>query len=300
MVSKKKERELAQKLYLEGESTDLIAQRCSTSRRTIQRWVKDFEKEPATITVKAETATKEPFQENNSAKTSSNDVETSLDDAKILPTLEKVAELQSGDELDMTLSSKMALHLLKLTEKSLCALDDCLTNPDVRSADKIKAAQLIGEWTGLKDGQVLQRVTRAFDISDLRQTLDVDTSKVTLVPRAIADVRKQNQQKLEQARKTEENEHQDLVEDYNWRIYQQYCKSRQLPLELDEDLFCVFTFLQFSEPNESLDYQFTEKIRENLINELWKRGIQEELIDAGYLYELQELGYGEQLKMLGY
>ena len=199
MVSKKKERELAQKLYLEGESTDLIAQRCSTSRRTIQRWVKDFEKEPATITVKAETATKEPFQENNSAKTSSNDVETSLDDAKILPTLEKVAELQSGDELDMTLSSKMALHLLKLTEKSLCALDDCLTNPDVRSADKIKAAQLIGEWTGLKDGQVLQRVTRAFDISDLRQTLDVDTSKVTLVPRAIADVRKQNQQKLEQA-----------------------------------------------------------------------------------------------------
>ena len=58
--------------------------------------------------------------------------------AEILPTLEKVASLKSGDELDLTISSKMALHLINLTEKSLVALDDLLTNQMSAPLTKLK------------------------------------------------------------------------------------------------------------------------------------------------------------------
>lgn len=286
MTRNKKARDLARKLYLEGESTDLIAQRCKTSRRTIQRWIKDFEKEPATITIKSEPITTESFQQTNNANTTSNDVETSVNDVEILPTLEKAANLQNSNKLDLTITSRMAVNLLKLTEKSLSVLDDCLSDSDVRKADKLKAIQLIGEWSGLKDGSVLQRLMHTFNQDDLNENLDVDTSSASFVPKPIADAKRQEQRKREQreqeARRIQKIEHLERIQIYSQEIYRDFCKNQQLPENLNQDLFDFHEFLDSLDPNEKTDYEHYEILRNKALQSLWKRGYQEELILAGF------------------
>ena len=77
MTKNSKARDLARKLYIEGENTDSIAEKCETSRRTIQRWIKDFEQELVTVKVKGETSSTEAYQDICGAEMSSDDIEVS-------------------------------------------------------------------------------------------------------------------------------------------------------------------------------------------------------------------------------
>lgn len=261
-------RNLARKLYIEGENTDLIAEQCKTSRRTIQRWIKDFEQELVTIKAKAETASTEASQENNVAQTSSNDAEMSSNvrsnDAEILPTLEKVASLKDGDELDLTVSTRMALHLISLTEKSLVALDECLTDPNVRTVDKIKAAELVGQWSGLKDGKVLQQVLNKFDLTDK----GVGTSKTTttLIPNRLAEAKEI---------------HRRATVEYTHEICDVFMEDDYyFPEFMEKEIFDIKLFLELLETEdiEEPGYEFLKKG----IAVLCERGFEDELRQLGH------------------
>lgn len=270
MTKNSKARDLARKLYIEGESTDSIAQQCETSRRTIQRWIKDFEQELVTIKAKAETTSTEAYQEKSVAEAPSDDVEVSANVpsnvAEILPTLEKVASLKDGDELDLTLSSRMALHLISLSKKSLVALDNCLTDPDVRTVDKIKAAELVGQWAGLKDGKVLQQVLNKFDLT--HENVDVKTATTALIPKKLAEAKKV---------------HKQATQEYTHELYGGFVENNYyFPVAVDEEYFDIELFLQSLEcqdmQDDSQGYDFL------------KKGIAV-LSERGYQNELRQLGY---------
>lgn len=267
MAKDNEKRDLARKLYIEGENTDLIAKQCKTSRRTIQRWIKDFEQEPVTIKAKAETTSTEASQENHVVQASYSDVEMSSNvtsnDAEILPTLEKVASLKDGDELDLTISSRMAIHLISLTEKSLLALDDCLTSPDVRTADKIKAAELVGQWAGLKDGKVLTQVLNKFDLT--HEDINVKTATTALIPKKLAEAKKV---------------HKQATFEYTDNIYGEFVENDYyFPVTIEKEFFDIKLFLQF------LEYQDTEDGSDFL-----RKGIAV-LSERGYQNELRQLGH---------
>ncbi|MBE9216302.1 helix-turn-helix domain-containing protein [Plectonema cf. radiosum LEGE 06105] len=267
MTKHNKARDLARKLYLEGQSTDLIAQKCETSRRTIQRWIQGFDKELVTIKAKGQTSSTEASQEICGAEMSSDDVEVSsnviLNDAEILPTLEKVASLKSSDELDLTVSSRMALHLINLTEKSLLALDDCLTDPDVRTVDKIKAAELVGKWTGLDGGRVVEKILNKFDLTN--EGIDAEKSTTVIIPRKLAEAKRKRQ---------------ELKDDYHEEIYDNFVKNNYFPKLLDKNFFDLERFLSDIEclDMQSEEHNFCERAK--II-----------LCERGYENELRELGH---------
>jgi transcriptional regulator with XRE-family HTH domain len=95
-------------MIAQGLSTSEIATRVGVSQRTIQRWSKGF----------------------NPVKETLNTIANSID-----------------ADLDEELKSQ-AFKLLRLTGKSLDCLTDIIENPDTRTADKLTACKIIGDWVG--------------------------------------------------------------------------------------------------------------------------------------------------------
>lgn len=264
MTKNSKARDLARKLYIQGENTDSISQQCETSRRTIQRWIKDFEQELVTIKSKPETTFIDELQDKVVAEAPSDDVEVSANVAEILPQLEKVASLKNGDELDLTLSSKMALHLINLSEKSLATLDACLTDPDVRTVDKLKAVQLIGEWVGLKEGNVLRQILGKFDLAD--EDVDTEKATITLVSRRLSEARKIKKK---------------AIAEYTEQLYGDFVeKDYYFPEFIEKEYFDIKSFL------ELLQYSDVEEEGYDFL----KKGIGT-LCELGFQNELRQLGH---------
>ncbi|MEM6752671.1 MAG: hypothetical protein AAF630_06865, partial [Cyanobacteria bacterium P01_C01_bin.38] len=226
---------------------------------------------------RAETTSTEASQDNSVADMSSNvaevpspDTEMSpdvvLNGAEILPTLEKVASLKNGDELDLKISSRMALHLINLTEKSLLALDDCLTSPDIRTADKIKAAELVGQWAGLKDGKVLKQVLSKFDL--VSEGVNTQKATTTLVPQSLAE-----------AKKVEE----EITRRYTNEIYGEFVENDYyFPVAFEEKYFDIELFLELLEYQDMQDDSQGYNFREKGIAVLRDRGMSDELRELGY------------------
>lgn len=117
---------LARQLYQEGHETAFISQRCDVSLRTVQRWVKSFEKEKVTVTSQAEAP-----------------------DTEVLPALERIANT-SSDSVSVSIIPSTAVRLLNLAQASIAAVEGVLYNPDSSDANKIRAAALASKWVGLE------------------------------------------------------------------------------------------------------------------------------------------------------
>jgi len=204
MRAAKKVKDLAKKLYMEGESTEKIAIKCNVSKRTIQRWILKFKEEIVSTTIESDTLT----------------------------ILEKISK-KSGEKLDLTTTSKMAVHLISITEKALTVVEDVLANPNVRIADKLKAVQIIGEWSGLKDKNVIRKITNAFDV-DLSENIDINTALADLLPKKLIEAGKISEKKLEEERK-----------DYTYTLYNYFCTHEKLFDEIDEKIFDVELFMSY-------------------------------------------------------
>ncbi|MDJ0733253.1 MAG: helix-turn-helix domain-containing protein [Nostocaceae cyanobacterium] len=247
MAKNDKAKNLARKLFYEGKGSDTIAQHCGVSRRTIQRWIGEFKQAPVTITTQGETTATESFQTIDVAKTSPNDAQMS---PTILPELEKIATLKPDETLDLTITSRMAIRLLNVTEKAIASIEDCLTNPDTRQADKLKAAQIVGNWVGLnsKYGSALDQVSRIFDLNS--EAIDTSTGVATVVP-----------EKLLKAREKE-------IRRYNMKLSGDFFETKKLPNSLDEKNFDLDVFLGYMRdldaPNYNKGYPLYTKAKDIL------------------------------------
>ena len=112
----------ALRLHKNGIVPSKIATKLGVSARTIQRWLKD--ETPIPVKVVAMKA-----------------------DEDIPPPARK--DVADCDKFDMTLSRRMAIRLLNLSEAALGAVEDTLNDPDARRADKLRAAKLVGDWLGM-------------------------------------------------------------------------------------------------------------------------------------------------------
>lgn len=64
--------------------------------------------------------------------------------------LEKMSQIVPDcREFDVTLSRRMRIRLLNLSESALNVVEDTLNDPDARRADKLRAAKLVGDWVGI-------------------------------------------------------------------------------------------------------------------------------------------------------
>ena len=73
------------------------------------------------------------------------------------------------ERFDEDVARLTALRLLKLSAKAITAIEDTLDNPYVKQSDKLKAAQLVGDWLGLGATpqnflSITERVEQTFSI----------------------------------------------------------------------------------------------------------------------------------------
>jgi transcriptional regulator with XRE-family HTH domain len=142
-------------LHKSGMAPSRIAEKLGTSARTIQRWLKD--ESPVKVKVLAMKA----------------DESVPQSVAKTVATSEK---------FDIGLSRRMAIRLLNLSDAALTAVEDCLSDPDARRADKLRAAALVADWLGLSGARhpsgdfvaVPRRVEQVFGV---RLADDIDAPR---------------------------------------------------------------------------------------------------------------------------
>lgn len=150
MNMKKTKQLAALRLNRQGIATSKIAAKLGVSIRTIQRWL----------------LAEAPLP-------SEDDQTQALDDSQ-------ASEPESGHELstpssrdsegfDEAVASRTALRLMKLSEAAIGAVEDCLSNPYVKTSDKLKAAQIVGDWLGLGATpanfiSITERVERTFSV----------------------------------------------------------------------------------------------------------------------------------------
>ena len=256
MTTEKETKNLGFELYLRGKSTDVIARECGVARRTIQRWMKEFEQTPINLTVqehvadqKQESADEE--QENVDEKQESviekkQDVGESIKQ-EILPVLEKIASHRQTETLDLKITSQLAIKLLSLTNLAINSVENCLINPDVKTSDKLKAAQLIGIWLGLdSDESVVRKLTKNFELEV--EIVNRDTGDTTFTPNRLAASRRQQQQILELT-----------IENYTNGVYEEFIATGELP-DILEEIFDWDSFWQALEDLDAVENtQHTEK-----------------------------------------
>ncbi|MFL9458055.1 helix-turn-helix domain-containing protein [Tolypothrix campylonemoides VB511288_2] len=230
----------ALKLYQQNKLTDEIARLCEISRRTAQRWVREFEQTGVIITGKNETPQEETT--NNVATVS-----------PTISVLEKVAKIEPNQTLDLSLSSRLAIRLLNLTEVAIATVEDCLTNVDAKPTDRLKAAEMVARWVGLDDKErrsIFSQVTESCDAK--LATVDLQKSSATVKPQKVLLA----QQKLEKEREREQATQKERFHFHNYEISEYFWRTQTLPDELGED-FDANYFLSFLECDEDFteDYE---------------------------------------------
>lgn len=128
MAKDERQRNEALKLHKSGMAPSKIAAKMGISARTIQRWIKD--ETPVSVRVVTMKA----------------DKDIALPTPKVS---QKCRDNSDTDSFDIGLTRRMAIRLLNLSEAALGAVEDTLTDPDARRADKLRAAALLGDWLGL-------------------------------------------------------------------------------------------------------------------------------------------------------
>ncbi|MUG98748.1 hypothetical protein F7734_43235 [Scytonema sp. UIC 10036] len=259
MKNSKKAKELAWKLYQQKETSDSIAVRCKVSRRTVQRWFKEFEQTPIIITGKGETPESEDFQANTV---------TALSLTTPLPILERIANLEPGETLDLTISSRMAIRLLNLAEIALATVEDCLTNSDIKPSDRLKAAQIVGQWVGLDDKDRRSIIAQvALTCGADLETVNIEKSSAIVKSRDVLSA----QWRLNEEQRQKQAASKERIRKYNDEIYENFWRTQTLPDSLSQD-FDINYFLNSLEcdSDDSEDY----KVYQQAVKVLRSRGYQ--------------------------
>ena len=144
MARNEKTKTRAFKLLKEDVGHREIAEKLNVSLRTIQRWAKEIEPVPIKVLV-------EEFNDKTNEK---------------IPPQNPL----SNHQFDVTLSRRVAIRLLHLSETAIAAVEDTLSNPDTSTANKLKAAKIAGDWLGLGENatmyaetSLIRRAEQAFD-----------------------------------------------------------------------------------------------------------------------------------------
>jgi hypothetical protein len=116
--------ERAYKLLESGMSTSEVAQQLQVSPRTLQRW-----KNRPRLLPLAEL-------ENNSQ----------------IEVLDSAADFEKQEFRRGILNFKSASRLEKLISVAMDQIEAVLINPDSRPADRLRACQIVGDWSGLAGG----------------------------------------------------------------------------------------------------------------------------------------------------
>ena len=262
MTKSKATKDLARQLYQDGANTEDIAIMCKTSQRTIQRWIKKFQSEPrvANNSISVDCFTNDK-----------NDVSDPLISQESL-------DIELSENLDLTITPKMANRLLRLTEKALVSLENCLSDPEAKPTDKIKAASLIGEWAGLKGSNVVKRISHAFDLDLNPELVDTSTGNGKLIPRKVLKAQEIKEEnyicELEELEKEKEY--------YNNELSRYFDKHHNLPTELDDKLFDLHSFLSIMEYDEFFPKEYEKYIK--CRKELVERGYDLKQFDSEFKY----------------
>jgi transcriptional regulator with XRE-family HTH domain len=104
-------------MLAKGRTTAEVAKRCGVSQPTVQRWIK--------------------------SDGVSNPVHEVCE--QVVHRVSLSVESIVGDELKV-----QALQLLRLSGKSLNCLEEIIDNPDTRTADRLKACQIVGDWVNFQ------------------------------------------------------------------------------------------------------------------------------------------------------
>ncbi len=256
MTTEKEAKNLALKLYLQGESTDEIALECGVTRRTIQRWIKEFERTPINLTVQ-ENVTDEKqedvrFEKQESVRDEKQNVSENIKQ-EIIPVLETIVSHKRKETLDLKITSKLAIKLLSLTELAMESVENCLADPDTKTADKLKAAQLVGNWVGLDSQEsILKKLIRNFEVEV--SIVDSDTADTALTPSRLAETERRQQQERQWAL--------DLASElYTDEVCNEFISTEQLPTTFDES-FDWDRFWEFLEKwDERENTQYVEKAK---------------------------------------
>lgn len=139
MPNKKTKQLAALRLHRQGVPKPQIAAKLGISVRTIQRWL--LEESPVPIEGEGEVG--------HDLSTPSSCI---------------------SERFDATTTRQTALRLMKLSEAAIAVVEDTLSNPYVKQADKLKAAQIVGDWLGLGATpanfiSITERVERTFSIT---------------------------------------------------------------------------------------------------------------------------------------
>lgn len=241
MAATKATKNTARQLYQQGNDSAHIAKICGVSQRTVQRWVKSFEKEKVTV-----------VGQRNLAEPEAQTIE-------VLPALEATSRTSNGQSVELTLTARTAARLLNLSELAISAVEDVLSDGDSSPMSKLRAAQIVGKWVGFErdKASVVGTVSLKAGVS---ASLDhSESDEIRFTPRMLINKRQSEQREAEEAqRKIEremqlEKELQDKLElerqkriDEN--IYKLACNFKRSE-DFDELVQCEefdgYTFLEY-------------------------------------------------------
>lgn len=181
MAAKEDKKILAKKLYQQGKNSALIAQNCEITQRTAQRWIKDFQKEKVIVTGIGNNKTDQEVTEPIAA-------------------LKQISETEPGQNIELTMTSRIAVRLLNLTERAVVAVEDCLQDSNCSYAVKLKAADLVGQWVGLKNNDaypIVNVVSQKLGLVPTEETFYDQDSQIDFIPYLSERVRREEQAKFD-------------------------------------------------------------------------------------------------------
>lgn len=184
MSTREDKKILAKKLYQQGKSSALIAQSCGITQRTAQRWIKDFQEEKVLVT----------------GVGSGNSKIAQSEETEPIAALKQISETEPGQNIELTMTSRIATRLLNLTERAVIAVEDCLEDSNVSYAVKLKAADLVGQWVGLKDNKtypIVNVVSEKLGLVPTEETFYDQNSQIDFMPYLSETVRRQQQLKFD-------------------------------------------------------------------------------------------------------
>lgn len=241
MTREKVAKTLAQKLYKEGLTSDVIAKQCKVSQRTVQRWIKEF----TSVTISITPPTKEFLG-----------ISGNEDIAVLSPDVATV-------DLDK-INVDMGIEMISLVRSSLNAIAQILSDPGARTGDKLKAVQMVSAWAGLgsvpqSHDDTLNVVSKITGYFGLEVNRDIE-GQSQLIPVHIMRSRRKQQKEEEEARK------QALVEkdEYNSELAGLFQDTGKLPDKLDEK-FDYKNVLDYLIDDENVS-QFMEVLQERNIS----------------------------------
>lgn len=211
MPASKNDKNFARKLYQQGQDSAVIAEECSVSVRTAQRWIKSFEKEKVIV-----------IGQENKAEPEAQTVE-------VLPALEATSKTSNGQSVELTLTARTATRLLNLSELAIGAVEDILSSGDSSPMSKLRAAQIVGKWVGFEREQASVIATVSLKAGVSASLDHSESDEIRFTPHMVIYKRDSERREAEEAERVAERERR-IAEEKRQRV------EREIRLKLDNEM----------------------------------------------------------------